>query len=146
MKIGDLTKESIDHVFDNLWHRCADEIMAFGQTTEQAKEGFVGMIGKPFSMAFMDDNLVPFALVIVIPQSANRWRSNFVYVKDEFIKNLLVLADFLKTITDDIVEEGIVLELFTIYGKGGTHEWFTSMGLRRTEELGQTITKYEKTR
>ncbi len=144
MNVEHLTKEDVDHVFDNLWSRGHEELIIMGSSVEEAKLKFKGMVGKPWATAFHKAG-VCCAVFIMEPINNMKWRTQFAATEEGFKSIWISLTKFFKRTSDFIVynytEGKGIIELFTI--SETEPDWFNSMGFNLAETDG-FIDKYVK--
>jgi len=141
MIIHPLTEENINHVMSNLWPRGKAEVEKWGFTVEEYQELFIDMIGKPWALAFYDNNGCPCSLCFMRPIGEKRWRTYFAATEDGFKRIWKPLTIFLSRLSDSLVKDGGYMECLS--GNDGARAWFECMGFKLIEKM-ESINKYTK--
>ncbi len=134
MEVHPLTTENIEYVFSNLSNTSLRDISVFGVTKENMKQGFIDMIGQPFTASFYYHKECC-ALLRLMPFDKASWCIYFVDRKDCLKKISFPLTRFLKMLSDRLVNnDGAYLEFTSQYKEGKSGKWFEIMGFRKVKD------------
>lgn len=138
MKIAPLTMDSINQVFSNLSEISTKDMDVFDISYWQMKEGFVGMVNKPWAFSFCTNEGECCALLIGVTMGEKKWRVYFVDAKGKLGLISVALTKFLKEFSDTIIKDGGVVELLSAYRDGKPRRWFETLGFSMVESEEKT--------
>ena len=144
MKLGPLTTESIDYVFDNLSERSVKDFVDAGVSEKAAKERWHELEGAPFTGTVWDkDEAV--ALLSLIPRGFMTWKASVVMIAGGWERVSLPLTRFFALFTTDFVDRthGTVIG-FSSEGKGKIFDWYRTLGFRCDGEQASGLYRYSK--
>ena len=145
MKIGPLNIKDIDYILDNISAGSAYELFIVNKPISKVREKYINYIGKEFTGVFYDNDMRPYAMLLMETKGNNKWCVDLIMASEGWEKIGLMLTRFLTRLSSDIVERSKgIIEAYSPYHMGKYLHWFYTMGFKLDNRSGNQPYRYFK--